>query len=209
MNRLLDNDDREYYKPTIRKMFELIPEMMGRKIPAANCQQAFAIDMVEQELNKKEFWRILCVGCREDTAYEYLTKLGYFITGIDPEVNCDLHTFYEQTDDVFDVIFSVSVIEHVKDDEEFIDEICKLLKPGGLAILTCDFKNDYKKGDPLIYPDFRFYTEVDLGNRLRTIIENNNCTYVGTPNWYGKPDFQLDGFNYSFATIMFRKSIYV
>ena len=59
----------------------------------------------------------------------------------------------------FDIIISTSVIEHVEDDEKFIEDIAYLLKKGGYAILTCDFNDYYKKGDDIPDGDYRFYTK--------------------------------------------------
>jgi SAM-dependent methyltransferase len=148
------------------------------------------------------------VGSFEDTASEYLIKTGQFVTEIDPDINMDLHTFMRSSlrnNRLFRVVFSTSVIEHVEKDEEFLSDICELLEPGGLGIITCDFKNDWKAGDPVIVPDFRFYTEKDLKFRLGKIIQKHDCELVDCPDWTGKPDFNLGGFDYSFATFVFRK----
>ena len=66
----------------------------------------------------------------------------------------------------FDIIISTSVIEHVEDDEQFINEMAYLLRVGGSGILTCDFKDNYKKGDDIPDADYRFYTKKDLNERL-------------------------------------------
>jgi len=206
MNRLLTDVDRKHYEKLIVKMFELCPDTMSRKIERANIQQAFMLEIIGRELEARPGATILCVGSLDDTASECLRKQGVPVTDIDPVVNniC-LHDFVK-TSALYDIVFSTSVIEHVEDDDEFMQDICNVLDSGGLAVLTCDFKDDYKVGDPLIYPDFRFYTNYDLNVRLRTIIENNDCYLVGEPSWVGDPDFELGGFKYSFATIVFRKN---
>jgi SAM-dependent methyltransferase len=180
-----------------------LPDMMSRKVPEANVQQAFVYETVlDLEVVGS---RILSVGCYEDTAFELLKLLEFNIAGIDPVINYDLHTYKEKTHYKFGVIFATSVIEHVKDDEQFIQDICDLLEVGGRAILTCDFNNNYKPGDPLPYSNYRIYTEHDLNSRLRKIIENNYCILMGKPNWKGEPDFWYQGHNYSFATLTFWK----
>ncbi len=203
-NRLLTNKAREEYESTIELMWKLCPEMMGRKIPEANVQQAFVFDRV---LNlHKNGDSILSVGCFEDTAYESLIKSGYFVTGIDPDVNSQsLDDFYKVNIKAFDIVFSTSVLEHVKDDKLFIQEICRLLKPDGYAILTVDYKDDYKYGDPLHATASRFYTNNDLNSRLKNIIEVENCKYINNPDWGGEPDFWYQGHTYSLATMVFRK----
>lgn len=205
-NTLLTDGHREYYKPLIERMFETCPEMMARKIKRANVQQAFVLATVEEEL--KPGARALSVGCFEDTAYETMLRDGKLVVGIDPDLNVDLHTYTTRLHTgPFDVVFSTSVIEHVEDDEQFIKDVCFMLKPGGLAVLTCDFNNNYKPGDKLPYSDLRFYTEKDLKFRLGKIIHKAGCEWVDTPDWTGEPDFIHDGCNYSFATMVFRKSL--
>jgi len=204
-NRLLTDIDRENYKVLIEDMFETVPEMMSRKIARANVQQAFMVETILNELLTPAA-TILCVGSFEDTASSYLKKKhGYNIVDIDPQINTDLHYYVYHYADKFDVVFSTSVIEHVPNDESFIEDICLSLKPGGLAILTCDYNNDYQKGDILPYSDVRFYTENDLKFRLGKIIAKFDCALVDCPDWSGKRDFIHDGCNYSFATYTFRK----
>lgn len=44
--------------------------------------------------------------------------------------------FTELQDNAFDVVISFQVIEHVRDDKKFLKEIHRVLKPGGMAIIT-------------------------------------------------------------------------
>lgn len=207
-NRLLTDKDRESLKHVIDKMFIVCPEMMSRKIARANVQQAFMLDVIKDELKNDVFKSVLCVGSFEDTAFECLLRYGLSAVGIDPDINYDLHSFRLKTEPAtFDIIFSTSVIEHVKDDEEFMEDICLLLKNGGLGIITCDFNNNYKAGDLLPYSDLRFYTEEDLRTRLTNIIRKHGCKLVDVPDWTGELDFSHDGCNYSFATFVFRKDV--
>jgi SAM-dependent methyltransferase len=184
-------------------MWETIPDMMSRKIPEANVQQAFVYSMVKSLYSQGA---ILSAGCYEDTAFELLKHEGFNIWGIDPAINYDLHNYRNLFTQQYEIIFSTSVIEHVKDDEQFIKDICDMLVPGGIAILTCDFNNNYKKGNPVPYTDERFYTEFDLDKRLRHIIESSSCYYLGDTYWKGEPDFWYQGHHYSFATMVFKKA---
>lgn len=208
LNRILTNEDREYFKPLIELMFGACPEMMGRKIAEANVQQAFALAHALSLLGPVEDSDadICCAGSFEDTASEYLKVFGYPVTEIDPAINSDLHTFRRNTTNKYDIVLSVSVLEHVTNDEEFIDDICYLLKPGGTAILTCDFKNSYKPGDPLPATDLRFFTHHDLSDRLVKVLARNNCSLVGESDWTAEPDFIYQGHLYSFASFVFTKN---
>ena len=208
LNKVLGNEDRIKYEKLIKRMGELSPEMVNRKIPESMVQQAFMLETVGKEIEMGHGSSILCVGSFEDTAYDCLTRQGIVVTAIDPDINMDLHTFMDsdyRNKRLFDIVFSTSVIEHVENDQQFVKDICDLLVVGGLGVLTCDFNNGYKIGDKLPYSDLRFYTEADLWVRLRLTIETSGCELVDEPNWVGEPDFTHDGCDYSFATLVFRK----
>jgi SAM-dependent methyltransferase len=207
-NRILDEAARRQYQPAIAKLFKLVPVMMARKIPEANIQQAFVLDTVQKFGSILASPNILCVGCYEDTAAESLEILGYRITGIDPALNFDLNIFCQKPGtkkNSFNIIFSTSVIEHVEGDELFIRQITDLLAPGGVAILTCDYNDQYKHGDSIPKEDFRLYTQKDLLERL--LPNANDCSLVDTPQWdCPNPDFVYAGCRYTFATFVFRKN---
>jgi len=204
-NRILTDVDREELEPVIAEMQRLCPDVMARKIPDANVQQAFVLNEVQKEYKNGKFFT-LSVGCFEDTAYEYLKAKETGVVGIDPEKNFDLHTYIGKTNKLYDIVFATSVLEHVEDDEQFLDDMCSLMKVGGLGILTMDFKNDYKAGDPVPYTDVRFYTRHDLEVRLKAVLDKNDCEFVDEPDWTGKDRFVYQGHNYSFATFVFRKT---
>jgi hypothetical protein len=204
-NRVLNDEARQIYRSEIEWITKLSPEIIKRKIPRANVQQAFIFDSIRRHIRPWD--RVLCVGSYEDTASDSLKKLGYQIEEIDPQINCDLESFFSKPEtkpETYDLIFSTSVIEHVADDEGFIKRIVQLLKPGGKAFLTFDFKNDYTPGDPIFQCNFRFYTINDLYDRIIPLLEN--CTLVDTPVWYPPShDFTLDNIQYAFGSLAFQK----
>lgn len=208
-NRILDDSARIEYARTIWRLTELTPEVMAKKIPRANIQQAFIFDAVKSFAGTFASPKILCIGSFEDSAAISLKKVGYVIEEIDPVINqLDLNGFYHLPTTergTYDIIFSTSVLEHVQDDERFMTQMADLLAPGGVGILTCDFKEGYKVGDPVIGGDYRFYTKLDLLQRI--LGKLNDCTLVDAPQWdCSSPDFDLGGFKYTFATFVFRKS---
>lgn len=205
VNRLLTDDDREALDGIIFDMWGVCKETMRKKIQRANVQQAFVLHYVLHLIKNIVDPKILSVGCFEDTAYEYLRKQSIDLIGIDPQINYDLRTYINNGREPFDIVFATSVLEHVEDDEGFISDMCKLLKPYGYGILTVDFNNNYRVGDPLPKTDLRFYTKHDLEFRLTKILTDNGCDLVDTPDWTGEPEFTHDGCNYSFSTFVFRK----
>ncbi len=205
-NRILDDSSRIEYESSIQELKRLAPKIIAKKIPRANVQQAFVFDAVKAFINRQG--KILCVGGFEDTACYALQALGYPITNIDPVLNGDLNTFFHGPNTVkgsYDLVFSTSVIEHVEDDLLFFSQIVELMKPGAVGIFTCDFKDSYRKGDPLFPGNFRFYTARDLHSRI--LVHLKGCHLVDLPKWdQGEHDFELGGQKYTFATLVFRKN---
>lgn len=207
-NRILDNQARAQYKSVIKQLHLLAPEIMVSKIPAANIQQAFIFDTVQHFAREFASPRMLCVGSFDDSAAASLKMLGYQIEEIDPEVNgLDLNKFFHLPSTrkaSYDIIFSTSVLEHVQDDELFVAQIGELLAPGGVGVLTCDYNDLHKPGDPIIPGDYRFYTQKDLVTRILPAIKD--CSLVDVPHWEcSNPDFMFLGYRYTFATLVFRK----
>jgi hypothetical protein len=207
-NRILDNEARRQYAPVIQAMFALVPEMMARKIPAANIQQAFVFNSVRSFQQDVPRPRILSIGSYEDTAAAALECIGVPLEAIDPVLNYDLNTFVHKPSTRgggYDIIFATSVLEHVRDDKLFIQQMQYLLSPGGVGILTCDFQEGYRSGDPLPREDFRLYTRDDFTSRLLPAIPD--CALVGAPQWAcPAPDFFYAGCAYTFASLVFRKT---
>jgi SAM-dependent methyltransferase len=134
--------------------------------------------------------------------------MGYAVEEIDPLLNCDLNTFFRRRSTAkgsYDIVFSTSVLEHVPDDELFMKQIAGLLSPGGVAVLTCDYDDQYKPGDPIPSVDCRLYTQRDLKERILPLLEG--CSLVDEPQWdCPNPDFTYAGFfRYTFATLVFQK----
>ena len=208
-NRILDNQARTQYKSVIKQLHLLAPEIMVSKIPAANIQQAFIFDAVNNFAREFATPRMLCVGSYDDSAAASLKMVGYAMEEIDPEVNgLDLDKFFHLPSTKkasYDIIFSTSVLEHVQDDELFVAQIADLLAPGGVGLLTCDYNDLHKPGDPIIPGDYRFYTQKDLISRILPSLKN--CSLVDVPHWEcSNPDFMFLGYRYTFATLAFRKN---
>ena len=208
LNRILDNDARSLYEPAVKKITELVPLTMAKKIPEANVQQAFIFDTVMRFEKYYKDPKMLCVGSYEDTAAMSLKKLGRKIEEIDPVLNYYLQEYVSRPGTIknsYDIIFSTSVIEHDPDDESFISSIDDLLAPGGVAVLTCDYNDQWKRGDPKPEVDMRLYTQNDLKKRLLPLMKD--CVLVDEPQWDClHPDFiYLNKYRYTFATFVVRK----
>lgn len=206
-NTVLNDRHRTLLQPVVDQLHSLVPDMMARKIARANVQQAFVFKFICD--NFKTDTPMLCVGSYEDTCCAGLKKLGYNITEIDPVHNYDMHTFSTlNSESRFPVIFSVSVIEHVQNDDEFIEDICHHLAPNGTCILTCDFNNSYKPGYHKPTVDYRLYTKADLLERFKAILDKHDCYIQGDVDYDEPPDFIYEGSLYTFGTYVFKKREY-
>ena len=208
LNRILDDKARALYAPAVKKLFECAPFTMAKKIARANVQQAFVFDTVYRLAKKFEKPHLLCVGSYEDTASMTLQKMGFEVEDIDPMINFSLQEFYTRPSTVknsYDIIFSTSVIEHDPDDESFMKCIGGLLSPGGYAVITCDYKDGWKSGDPKPSVDARLYTRADLEERLPSCVPD--CELVDAPDWdCPHPDFlYLGKYRYAFASFVIQK----
>lgn len=198
--KLLRDSDRTLMKPIVNEMFERVPEMMARKIPEANVQQAWTVDLVRRVGADN----VLCVGCYEDTGFHFLNTEVNTLVGIDPGVNMSLHEFRLKDGRTFDCVFATSVIEHVKDDEQFIRDLCDSLNSDGVCILTADFREGWNKWQPAPATDERLYTSADIA-RIGKILREKNCYFVDAPDTSGAPDFHYQGHEYSFIGLVFKK----
>ena len=206
MNKLLNQKEHANYVAALKLMEEHSPEMLSRKIKEATIQQAFTLQTALDLTPKGGL--VLSAGSWEDTATESLKKLGYDVIDVDPAINSDLKTYFDNNPDKhgkIDSVVSTSVIEHVERDEEFIDCICKLLKSGGYGIVTMDYNNGYLNGG-VTKPneDVRLYTEFDLRIRLNAVLEDNDCELLEA-DYNGENDFHYAGHWYTFATFVFKK----
>ncbi|MDD8018423.1 MAG: hypothetical protein PHP42_08620 [Bacteroidota bacterium] len=209
-NRILDNSARKLYAPAVEKLKELVPLTMSKKIAEANVQQAFVFDTVYRFLSQYDKPKLLCVGSYEDTASMSLIKMGYSVEEIDPTINYYLQEYFTKPTTVknsYDIIFSTSVIEHDPNDESFITCISDLLAPGGVAVITCDYKDGWKPGDLKPDVDARLYTQHDLRDRLLPLMKD--CNLVDNPQWdCPNPDFiYLGKYQYTFATFVVKKNL--
>jgi len=98
--------------------------------------------------------RVLDVGCGGGFLAEEAAKYGFETTGIDPSkpslnearkhaemagLAIDYHEGFGENlpfeDETFDIVFCCDVFEHVKDFPKVIEEIARVLKPGGILFL--------------------------------------------------------------------------
>ena len=107
----------------------------------------------------KEGMSLLEPGCGRGEHLRLLKELGLDVYGLDlsPEAPsfakdlnisvCDLESDnLPYPDDHFDVIYSKSFLEHIRDPSKFLKEAYRVLKPGGLLLsMVPDWESQHKK----------------------------------------------------------------
>lgn len=86
-------------------------------------------------------------------------------------------------DDHYDIVVSVEVLEHVEDDETFVAEVSRVLKPGGRFIMTTP-NGDYVENRN---PDHkRHYKRDELSSLLNRHFENVCVEYAIAGGYFRK-----------------------
>ncbi|MBX2963390.1 MAG: class I SAM-dependent methyltransferase [Cyclobacteriaceae bacterium] len=98
-------------------------------------------------------------------------------------------------ENVYDAVVSVEVIEHVPDDDAFVKNIAKVIRPGGWAYFTTP-NGDYIKNEPPNYnPDHvRHYTKQQLEQLLEKYFNQVEVRYAvktGKYRAWGRSAYQF------------------
>lgn len=127
---------------------------------------------------------LLEIGCGEGRGVGLLQDLVKSYSGIDKitEVVNKLSAKYQHAsfvqsvippldfpDQKFDSVISFQVIEHIKDDKRYLREISRVLKPGGVALLTTPNVNKSLSRNPW---HIREYTAKELTDLCRPFFSN-------------------------------------
>ena len=119
----------------IARYYFAIPYIKGRVLDIA-CGTGYGCHMVAKD-RKREVHEIIGVDVDQETILyanrEYNHQKVTYIQGdaLDPELPEKLG--------LFDTILSFETIEHVQDDQLFMDNLYRILKPGGRLILSSPF----------------------------------------------------------------------
>ena len=83
----------------------------------------------------------------------------------------------------FDLAVSVEVLEHVEDDEKFVSEVCRVLKPGGRFIMTTPNGDFVENKNP---DHKRHYKRQQLNSLLEKYFTNVEVVYAIAGGRYRK-----------------------
>jgi 2-polyprenyl-3-methyl-5-hydroxy-6-metoxy-1,4-benzoquinol methylase len=103
------------------------------------------IEKVVQALKDLTPGKMLDIGYSKGSFADYLAGLEWECTGLDinehtnPKVKtlqCDLNEVFPVGNESYDVVTAGEVIEHMIDEEAFLEECCRVLKKDGALVLT-------------------------------------------------------------------------
>ncbi|MCO5232257.1 MAG: class I SAM-dependent methyltransferase [Chitinophagales bacterium] len=128
---------------------------------------------------------LLEVGCGEGRGVEILSPLVKSYTAIDKIIeiedsikekfsdilflNMHIPPFVGIQDNSFDTVVSFQVIEHIEDDLKYLQEIYRVLKPGGMAVITTPNINWTLTRNPW---HVREYTPTELLQLCQKVFQN-------------------------------------
>ena len=133
--------------------------------------------------------KILEVGCGTGRGLEILVKAADHYTGIDKyeSLTRELQKQYPQADfkamvippflgiedNSYDFVVSFQVIEHIQDDKAFLQEIHRVLKPGGKAIISTPNKELTLTRNPWHIREYFAPELVKLAEQIFSQVEAN------------------------------------
>jgi len=137
--------------------------------------------VLDRELGRGVSRRVLSVGCGPIRRVEWLRAYAGdgHITGLDAEQEhasqLPAHTSFVLGSGAalpfagssVDLIVAADVLEHIRDDGAAMAEIVRVLRPGGLIVITVPALPSLWGGQDVVSHHFRRYTRRTLGDLLR------------------------------------------
>lgn len=129
---------------------------------------------------------VLSIGSHNDADGEglhyrdYFTAASSYITsevvdGFECDRTLDVRSMLELRDDSYDCVFCSGVLEHVDDHMAGLNEITRILKPGGILLLGLPFRQSIHMG----VQDFWRFTEHGIRYLLRDSWEILDLISIG------------------------------
>lgn len=157
-----------WFKGRRTLVFNLLQKYLvgGSKVFDFGCGSGFLV----RELGKRGYDSY--GGDFSETALKQGEKLG--ISNIS-KISNNITT---HNDDTFDCVLVLDVMEHLKNDREGIEEIERILKPGGFCIITVPAFNFLWGIQDEVYHHYRRYTKNSLKKTLSmTSLKISGLTY--------------------------------
>ena len=187
----------------------ILPLIPTLKIPSVS---RISLDLeLHHQFKKLKPGIVLEVGSGYSSYKKYIPHIKFMTLDVDekskPDICCDLHDI-KWDSNYFDTVIAIEVLEHLYMPEKAINEIWRILKSGGVCILSTRFIYPYHPGPKDYYRftwdslNFLFhrFNKVEIyhhGNKIQALWELINK---------GKVNIILNIFNPLIAQIHFQKT---
>jgi len=149
--------------------------------------RAKSLEKIIIKLLNKDY-EILDLGCGSCGLTLSLLKNGYKVTSVDNSeemlemgreilqknglsasrvYKSDIASFTDKNKNKFDCLICLDVIEHIKDDHDALLQIHRLIKKGGLLVLSVPAHQNLYGPKDVELGHYRRYSKKDLNNKLR------------------------------------------
>lgn len=150
--------DNPLYQRTL-KAYEVVEPYVKGNVLEIGCGEGYGIDMLVK--NSDQLTVVDKSNITTKNIANKYSSVNVIKSTIPPISNLE--------DNSFDTIISFQVIEHIKEEEQFISEIYRLLKKGGKAYISTPNKVKTIVRNPWHY---REYTFKELNNLLSKVFTN-------------------------------------
>lgn len=178
------------------------------------------LNFIEKNADKKS--KVLDVGCCNSEIILSLRSAGYenlYGIDIDPmvknmpfskKINYKVGNYFNNnySEESFDIITSISSIEHGYDEKKFFSEYSRLLKKNGKLIITFDFWNTkIDTGDIKMFGlTWNIFSENEVNTMIDNVEKKYNLALIGKKNFLSENRvIKSAGKNYTFAWLCFNK----
>jgi len=126
---------------------------------------------LDRQFKKLKPGIVLEVGSGYSTCNKYVPSSEYLTLDINdksnPDICSDLHNIKWKSD-YFDTVLAIEVLEHIQNPQKAIDEMMRILKPGGTCIISTRFIHAYHPG-PKDYYRFTWDSLYDIFKKFDTV----------------------------------------
>jgi len=163
---------------------------VSRSLSKHNIFTKARYDTVLNIVNEENPVEVLDVGCGDGALSYLMSKCGARVVGIDTSPlalsyarqmthNCNTELQFVRgsalempfRDAVFDFVSAIDIIEHMEKPEEMVQECKRVLKPGGLVVLSTPQRLTETPIDPLHIREFYANELADLLSEYMTEVE--------------------------------------